>query len=302
VCAQIVFDPPSNTLQPPLGEIANVNAVVRTKTGETVQGNFVNAHAFAGGSISPGGGQSNTSVPIHFTYTAPNQKNAKAGFTVAAVSRAGTAEAQWDTGLGTGWSGQITYSKVYTGDQGHSELQEWTNSAAESVTVDVKNGVGTYSGHVEHKYQGENRQGVAVGNGRVTYRQESSDSMEGTGDGSFPAAVTVNIDEAHGTYSITIGQQTNARGLPISPWGPIGKEHWTRCYRADCKSGENDIGMPAIELSGPLGGKLQDRNHIQASYTERKEELGRAKNGVMVRTTNVTLARSGTTNRSSASK
>ncbi len=301
VCVQIAFDPPSNTLQPPLGENAKVNAVVKTKSGESVPGNFVLAHAYSG-MISPTAGKSDTSSPLHFIYTAPSQQSKNAGFQVAVLSRAGTAEARWDTGLGTAWSGQITYYKTYTGDQGHYDLADWATTVAESVKIDVKNGVATYSGHVEHKYVSESRHGVAHNGGAITFEKDGSDDNEGTGDGTYPATVTVNIDEVHHTYEIKFGEPTDARGLPTTKWQPLGKEHWTRCTRGDCQTSEMNIEMPGIELSGPLSGPLQDPNHIQASDSERKESLGRARNGVMVRTTTVNLARSGHTNRSSISK
>jgi hypothetical protein len=301
VCAQIAFDPPSNTLQPPLGADAKVNAVVKTKTGESVPGNFVLAHPFSG-MISPAAGKSDASSPLHFIYTAPSQQAKNAGFQVAVLSRAGTAEARWDTGLGTGWSRQITYYKTYTGDQWHDDLQDWTTTVAESVTIDVKNGVATYSGHVEHKYVSESRHGVAHNGGATTFEKEGSDDNEGTGDGTYPATLTVNIDEIHHTYEIKFGEPTDARGLPTTKWQPLGKEHWTRCTRGACQTHEMNIEMPGIELSNPLSGNLQDLNHIQASASDRREALGNSRRGVMVRTTTVNLARSGHTNRSSPSK
>lgn len=301
VCAQVAFDPPSNTLQPPLGTNASVNAVVKTKNGETVPGRLAQVDSYYGSMVTATTSQSNENSPMHFIYTAPGKKVKEAGFKIVVLSRAGTAQAQWDTGLGTGWSGQITYSNTFTRDYGHNDLQDWSSSAAANVTVDVKDGVARVSGHAEHKYEAESRHPVAVGGGKVTLVKERSDSMEGSGDGTFPAKVTVSIDETHRTYAITIDPQTGRSGRPTT-WGVVGKEHWTRCYRSDCQSGDQDIGLPLIAPAGPLGGNPQDLNHIHASYTEKKEGLGRSKNAEMIQTTTVNLARSGHTNPSSASK
>lgn len=302
-CVDIAFDPPGNTLQPPLGAQATVHAVVKTKSGEIVPAHFVDAQARSGGNVAPQFGESAVGSPLEFTYTAPNKKTTSAGFGVGAYSRAGAAVGEWKTGLGSGWSGQITYQMTYSGDVGNSDLQDWSNSSSTSVTVDVKDGLATYHGHVEKNSQSHNRHPVAAGGGHVVFQPETSDSLQGTGDGDFPAKVEVNINESNGTYGIQVGQPTTADGRPTGAWSdngkpkPIGKEHWEQCYRSNCTSGDRDIGMPSIGLNGPLSGKFQDPNHIQASYTERKEQLGRGHNATMVETTTVTLARSGSTNR-----
>jgi len=107
---------------------------------------------------------------MSFTYTAPNQKAPQAGFGMAAVSRAGTAVATWMTGLGTGWSGLISYVKQYTGDQG----QNWSNTMSETVTVTVKDGVAEFDGSFEQESVSENFHSVATGGGKVTQQLEGS--------------------------------------------------------------------------------------------------------------------------------
>jgi hypothetical protein len=296
-CVQVVFSPPSNTLQPALGTEITVNAEVKTKGGESVPAHFQELHAFSGGMISPNFGQSHVGVPIKFTYTAPNKKVSNAGFSAGAVSRAGVAQGEWKTGLGTGWSGQITWQKQYTGDQGHNDLQDWSNYSVERFTIDVRDGVGTEDDYVEQKNQSENRQSVFPSG----YKKLGSQSSEGSGSGTRPVTVEVRINEATGTYSIVLGTPTGPDGTPRTGTQVLGKTHWTDCDTRGCTSGERDIGFSGSSLGLP-GGKLQDRNQIQASQTIRKENLGRAKNAVLVETMTVTLARSGTTNRSTASK
>jgi len=104
------------------------------------------------------------------------------------------------------WSGRIHYASQSAGDQGHNDLQDWSSRALITVTVMVSNGVGTYRGHVEKKSHYENRQAVAAGGGKVIFRKESSDDLDGSGDGTFPATVEVQIDEARGSYNISVGE------------------------------------------------------------------------------------------------
>ena len=299
-CVVVAFDPPSYTLQPPLGSTAEVNAVVKTKNGEIVPAHFIEASAYSGSMVSPSLGDSSQSSPLKFTYTAPKQKVSKPGFGVGALSRAGAAVGEWHTGLGTGWSGQITYEKTFTGDDGGSPgIQQWSNSARESVIVTVENGVATYHGHVESKYHLISYHPVAKSGPAFDY----GDDSEENGDGDSPARVEVSIDESRGSYGILIGPALTADGRPKAAWGPIGKAHSVSCrHDAGCETYDRDVGMPTIRLSGPLSGRLQDPNHIQASYTDQRTEQGRSHKGIIVETTTVNLARSGTTNHSGGSK
>ena len=187
------------------------------------------------------------------------------------------------------WSGTIHYVSQYSGDEGHNELQDWSGSSLTTVTVTVSNGVGTWHGHVEAKGQGQNRQRIATGGYKVT----DSGHSETHGDATAPAMVGVTIDEAHGTYRVQAGQAITPDGRPTWP-NKIGEMQWTTCVGGNCRNGKQDIGMPDMGLAGPLSGKVKDPNHIQGSSYDRKDQLGRAKNGVMIQTITVDLWRSGT--------
>jgi hypothetical protein len=233
---------------------------------------------------------------MQFTYTAPNQKVKKAGFHAIATSRAGASpEAEWLTGLGSGWSGEIYYEQQYTGDVGNFPDQQWSNSSLVTITVTIVNGMANWHGHLEKKSSGTNWQPVFKG----PHRLDTSDESEDFGDGTLPAAVQVSMNEASCTYSIQAGAFIGPDGK--SPWfvngkaAKIGEGRWTQCNRTvGCKSGSHDLGMPSLPPLSPMSGKCTDPNHISASYSNRKEQLGDSKNGVMVETMSVNLSRSGT--------
>jgi hypothetical protein len=300
VCVDVAFDPPSNTLQPPLGTQTTVKAMVKTKAGESVKAEFHDAHAYSNaggnsnlGSVSPEGGPSDGGSPMKFVYIAPNRKIKDPGFQVAATSRAGAAVGEWHAGLGTGWSGQITYLSQNTGDNGHSDLQSWSGYGVERITINVKDGVGTLDGYVERKYEDETRQPFAIGGGKVELRKVSSTTAEASASGTAQVTVEVNIDQTRGSYQVLLGAPTGPDGRPPSAPHPIGKSHLTQCDRSGCNTSEQDIWMPSLPPLEPLAGKLQDPNHVEASYTDRKEHVGRSRNGVAIQTMSVVLARSG---------
>jgi len=286
LCVDVVFDPPGNTLQPPLGTETRVNAVVKTKSGETVPARFVDAKAHSG-FVEPSNGLSVVGTPLRFAYTALKQKSSSAGFAVGAFSRAGTAVGEWKTGLGTGWSGQISYMKQSGGDQGSDDYQTWSSSGVTRITITVKDGIGTMDAYIEQKSRAENRQKVAGGG----FIMDTSSSGESTGGGTKPIELNVSISQDKSSYGIGITDPHSGRPEPVKI---IGKSTWSQCNRYNCSSGSNDIYMPGLPPMDPLGGKLQDVNHIQASREVRKDNLGRSKKGWMVETMTVNLARSGT--------
>ncbi len=107
-CVQIAFNPPSNSVQSAPGTETTLNAEAKTQAGQSVKAAFNGARARSG-SVRPGAGYSNVGSPLKFTYTAPNQKVKNAGFTVHVTSRAGIADGDWETGLGSGrWTGTLT--------------------------------------------------------------------------------------------------------------------------------------------------------------------------------------------------
>lgn len=201
-CAEVVFSPPSYTLQPPLGGQATVKAEVKTKGGATTRGIFKVA-ALAGGGVEVIGGSSDVGYPIRFIYTAPNKKVANAGFHVKATSRAGVAAGDWKTGLGTGWSGLISCTQIWAGDAGGNEAQSWSNSQAVHVTISVKDGLGVGTGYFEQKNMASNRRPVAnYGNPKKpSYVDDDSSSSEGTAFAESKGTVEVTLDKFSGTYS-----------------------------------------------------------------------------------------------------
>jgi hypothetical protein len=184
------------------------------------------------------------------------------------------------------WSGRIHFTSQYTGDEGHDDLQTWSNYSVTQITVTVSDGVGTWHGHVEEQHQGENRQAIATGG----FRQETSDSSEGLGDGTFPATVEVNVNEEKGVYDIKAGgtEAWSAGGKSK----PIGTTRWVQCTNGKCTNGQRDIGMPGFPPMRPLGGTLKDRDRIDDAVTVKRQALGRAKNGTMIETMSVHLWRS----------
>jgi hypothetical protein len=95
LAALLRFDPDSRVRVAP-GESIRVKAELQTREKPTTVGaGFQGAAPVAGGSVTPSQGRSEAGAAITFTYTAPKEKAGNKGFGVAAVSRAGVAEAKW---------------------------------------------------------------------------------------------------------------------------------------------------------------------------------------------------------------
>lgn len=281
-CAQIAFDPPSNTSQPLPGSNVKVNAQVKSKAGGIAKASFSDAMAFTGGGSVSGGGTSDVGSPAVFTYTAPNGKVEKMGFAVSAVSRAGAARGEWLTGLGTHWSGQVTSSRVVEGDEGSNELQTWSFADAVSVTASFKDGKGTAVGYAEQSSTSINRQ-KALRNGSMTTIVNSNDNSHGSAGGTAPATVDVLENKANGTYFVT---------LNIGNFPP-GTMHSASCAGGQCNSSDGPFGVSGA-FSAPLSGKLDDPNHVHGSQTVVTPNLGRSGRGKSTVTLTWDLARSGT--------
>jgi hypothetical protein len=282
-CVQVAFDPPSNSRQPVPGSDIKVNAEIKTKGAAGVKGKFDHARARAGGGgVTPGGGATDVGAPLKFTYTAPSQRADHAGFRVDATSRAGVAEGEWQTGLGTDWSGQIFASRVTDAGSGSVELQDWSDYEAMRMTIDVQNGIGTATGYGEVNHTGVNRRRALRGGSIVLIFDQSANNA-GTVEGTTPASVGVTLNQASGTYSLGVGLE----GVIV------GTQHSETCIREKCT--EFDRPLPVTGLLSPMGGALVDLNHVSGSRTTVTPHVGRSGNGTATYTLMWDLARKGTT-------
>ena len=179
-CVQIAFNPPSESRQPVLGGETKVTAEIKTKSGEGVRGKFLNvAPNTAGEGVSITSSATDPGSPAIFTYRAPNKKVDHPGFSASATSRGGAARAYWKTGLGTGWSGEITVSSVQDGDVGKNELQSWSNSEATRSTITVKDGVATAYLYYEVQNMSANKV-KALRGGAITLIDGGSSNIVGS--------------------------------------------------------------------------------------------------------------------------
>jgi uncharacterized protein YndB with AHSA1/START domain len=180
------------------------------------------------------------------------------------------------------WSGQIHYTLDIKGDEGHDELQDWSDRSFYQITVTLQDGVGTATSHAEEKHHRENRHGVATGGGAVRYEKESSDDIEGSLGGTSPATVSVQIDEKRGEYQAQ------------PSWTPkLGTQHAVSCTPSKgCTTKDVTFStMPNAPTS--LWGTASDPNHLQGSRTDRREHIGYSKKGVYLWTVSWDLSRSG---------
>ena len=288
-CVLVVFDPPSNTREPALGTQVKVKTQVMTKTGEITKASLLNARAFHG-SIDPGGGASDVGAPMTFTFTAPSVKppsdGTKPGFNVDALSRAGGATdrmgGKWETGLGTDWSGQITYTSTYSGDQGQNELQTWSLSNSTFFMVTVKEGVAEALGRAEQTDIRANRHKALQG-GAIVVLPDNSDTSHGSAEGGTKGKVRVDIDTDKKRYWIRLDIGSIAAGKQVT----LG------CIRERCDTTE--LPFYVVPNFSGLEGTLDDANHLHGTKTQVKTGLGRSGSGTGTDTLTWDLARKGTT-------
>ena len=296
ICVDVSFDPPSNSVQPPLGTQTKVKATVMTKTGERVSAKFAGARIYSevdnnsnGGSVDPSGGYSDAGgVPMEFNYTAPSHKMKDPGFAVAVISRAGSAIGLWHTGLGTGWSGQISCSSMHTGDAGSSESGSWSNSEISRYTVTVKDGVGSGSGFHQIKNIAINKRPVAnyADPRHPSWADDGSRSMDGTASEDSKATVNVDINKANGTYSISVG---------TTPGPPSGKLVSSTCIpNHGCTESVQPLSAGGC-FPGAMSGQLTDLNQLHGELNDEKDGLGTARKGKYIYNVRWDLARQGTT-------
>jgi hypothetical protein len=290
ICVSVVFDPPSYTQQPAPGTQVKVKAQVKTMTGEVTKANYVKVSPYLG-TVVPLSGGSDVGTPLTFTYTAPSKKpagpNAQLGFAVEVTSRAGatgTKSVPWLADLGTDWSGQITYTSTYTGDQGQNDLQSWSSSNATFFTVAVKDGAATADGNSEETYIRINLHKVAQ-DGKVVLQPDNSDTTHGTASGEKHGKVSVEMDTSKKTYSIKLDVGVL----------PPGHAQTVSCMRdKGCDTTETPFYV--VPDFNRLAGSFDDPNHVHGSRTDVTHELGRGRNGTRTDTLTWDLARKGTTN------
>ena len=279
-CVQISFDPPSNSRKPVPGSNMKVNAQVKTRTGEPTAASFRDGRPVLGGAVYPGTGSSDAGMPMTFTFTAPPQHADSAGFIVGALSRAGIAEEKWVTGLGSEWSGRISYSEISGGDDGSEELASWSGHSTFQISIVVKNGVGIAESNLERTGATQLRRRALRG-GTIVLLDEHSTSSELSGAGSAPATVSVDFNKASGTYAVMVNTK-----------GGTGAVHESNCDDGRCteKSPPYSFGgLPGI------GGKFDDLNHVSGSQSHQTTGLGYSHRGTATVTLTWDLAREGTT-------
>jgi hypothetical protein len=286
-CVQVVFDPPSHTVNPPPGTQVKVKAQVMARDGEITKAQLGNVQAYAGSDVSPGGGFSDVGTPMTFTYTAPIDKPAypsKPGFAVDVVSRAGVAKNKgsgvWEAGLGKDWSGTMSCRLEAWGDGGSNPPWGYSfNSAVGQITINVVDGVGTLVGYGEGKHEAESRQGVWDGTTKLISRTSS----EGSASGVLLTKIRIDIDKESGKYSVDL----DASSLIV------GKEHWMDCGPDGCKEGDRDFPVNAGGCRG--SGDLSDPNHVQGSWSDLKSNVGSSGKGKLLETITWNFVRQGAT-------
>jgi len=257
-----------------------VNAEVKTKSGESTKGIFQEAQAISGaGTVTPAGG----TTPLQFTFTAPTKKMDRAGFKVAATSRAGVAMADWYAGLGTDWSGRISYTVTNSGDQGANELQTWSNSSVQRLSIDVRNGKATVTGFTEVHYMGVRRQ-PALRGGVKTIIFESSDTTEGSYEETVDNAEIDVVNPTPGTYSVRVGYAFKGEG----------KSRTEMCsrQRPACTTTEQLLAMPTLP---GVDGRTDDPNRLSGTKTDTKTGTGYQGKGTLTTILTWELSREGTT-------
>jgi hypothetical protein len=169
------------------------------------------------------------------------------------------------------WSGQIHYALDIKGDDGHNDLQEWSNHELSKTDVTVKDGFGAAQFYHDEKHMAVNRQRALRG-GAITYIPNTSSGAEASGAGMSVASVEVEITPDQKNYTVS------PTWIPVV----IGKLHSYTCIRDTCTPGKDvDLGAGGmVTISGPL----QDPNHLQGSSTDRKDNLGYSHKGVRIET------------------
>ena len=280
-CVKAEFTPPSHTSRLVPGGRTTVKSEVKTKTGEVVRAQFLGGRTRGGGAVAPTEGSSDVGAPMTFEFTAPTQKVATTGFSVDATSPAGIAEDEWIAGLGTDWSGTISFVTTHTGDAGVDELLTWSNTSASNIRADLRDGKGRAYGYTELRHFGMRRQ-KALRGGSVTIIFDSSTLIEGTLSDEVPAGVEI-VYPTNGTYAIRL----------LANFKKEGKTHIQSCNRnTGCQDAAGQLTLPG-SLPG-MTGRVDDPNRLQGSKTETKTGMGYRGTGTVTTTITWDLAREGT--------
>lgn len=282
-CVQVAFDPPSFTRQPVPGSSVKVNAYIKTKGGEGVRGKFPDVHAYSPDeSVSITSSNTDPGSPAIFYYTAPSKKLPRMGFAVQATSRAGAANGNWDTGLGTGWSGEITVSSVQDGDEGKNDLQSWSNSDATRSTIIVKDGVAKANLYYETHHISANKVKAFRG-GAMTLIDGGSSNIEGSAEASGEATLSVELSPDGKTYTL------------MASFGPAppGMKHETYCGGDGCTSTSKPL--PIAPYMPQITGKYDNPNILQGSQNSTTMGQGYSKKGKTTFNLTWYLERQGTT-------
>jgi hypothetical protein len=276
-CVNVDFKPPSYTTRLVPGGRTTVEAEVKTKSGESVKAQFQGARARSGaGTVSPAGGPSDVGAPIKFTFIAPTQRANNASFTVGATSRAGVASGEWIAGLGTDWSGSISFTYINSGEHGSNELQDWSNSSVTTITVDLHNGKGTARGYTEMHDLKVNR--LKTLQGGIVLQQRLS--VDGSLEDSSPAEVEV-INPKPGTYVVSV----------MYAFEHEGRGQLQDCRRNNsCTQTEQRV-IITQSLPG-IDGRIDDPNHLSGSKSD-SQRASPGGTGTVTTTLTWNLAREG---------
>jgi hypothetical protein len=180
----------------------------------------------------------------------------------------------------TNWSGQIHFTLDIKGDEGQTELQDWSYRTFRHVTITLKDGVGRAASRAEVKNHGLNRHRVAQGGGKVSLEKDNSADENGTVIGASDATVQVQVGEKGGSYQIA------------ASWTPVtGNLLSVSCNRETCTTTDLPL-YTVLDAQTAISGTVNDTDHLQGSRTDFRERLGRSQKGVYLLSVSWDLTRS----------
>jgi hypothetical protein len=239
-----------------------VKAEVKTKGGAVTDAVFQDARVHGGaGGVSPAGGPSHAGAPLALTYRAPEKAVPNAGFDVDATSRAGVAHGEWRTGLGTGWSGQISCTRSNATSR-QNQLQTGSFRQSTNIVIDVNDGVGTANGYAEIFSTLTSKRGVMRGGSTVLefdYGHDTTGAVAATSKG----PVTVNLDPGTGRYSVGLEYGAFVSGV----------QQTNNCRRATCELTTAPLPIASCFGNGPTG-QTDDPNRLSGTLDLGRPPIG----------------------------